>query len=253
MSRLFLLLLLTGFFVGCAATSYVDMSGVTAQDVTDEIHAQSNSIHYFSTSGYGSFETKQGAYTARFDMSIHRPSTATVSLYGPFGIKVAQVRLTEDTLIVYNSLRNEVFMGKPTASNLRNFLMIASDGSSFTDLLLDLMTPVGHMDNAQVSRHQDGNTIRFTYAGRDTVENYTVDGEFMRTTDYEKTVDGKTVLKVKYSDFKNVGNIFFPRTVSFEDMKHGISAKLFYQDTAVNQKESIEFSVPTDAKEVILN
>jgi len=31
------------------------MSGVTAQDVTDEIQSQSSAIHYFSTSGYGSF------------------------------------------------------------------------------------------------------------------------------------------------------------------------------------------------------
>jgi outer membrane lipoprotein-sorting protein len=249
----FLPFLLGGLFVGCAATMNVDMTGVTAQSVSEEIQSQSRSIHYFSTSGYGSFETKQGAYTARFEMSIHRPSSAVVSLYGPFGIKVAQVRLTDDTLIVYNSIRNEVFIGKPTAANLRNFLMIASDGTSFTDLLLDLMAPAGRTADTREARNLDGNTVSFIYTDQDTVETYMVDGEYMRTSGYEKSVDGETVLKIKYSDFKSVGNVFIPRSISFEDLQHGVSAKLYYQDTAVNQKESVEFSVPSDAKEIILN
>ncbi len=252
MNRL-LILFLAAAFVGCAAMSNVDLTAITAGSVAREIESQSRSIHYFTTSGYGSFETKAGAYTARFDMSIHRPSTANVSLYGPFGIKVAQVRLTDDTLLVYNSMRNEVFMGKPTSANLRNFLMIASDGSSFTDLLLDLMSPVGHMMNAEKSRQLDGNNVCFIYASEDTVEKYTVDGEFMRTREYEKTVDGETVLKIQYSDFENVGKISFPKKVSFEDLEHGVSAKLYYQDAALNQKGSVEFSVPSDAKEIFLN
>lgn len=214
---------------------------------------QSTSIHTFSTTGYGSFETRQGNYTASFSMSIQRPSSATVSLYGPFGIKVAQVRLTNDTLLVYNSIRNEVFMGKPTSTNIRNLLMIASNGTSFTDLLLDLMVPTGNLENAQSSMHFDGRTVRFTYVSRDTVEKYIVDGKFMRTKDYERIVDGETVMRIQYSDFKTIGRISFPRSVSFEDLRHGVSAKLYYQDAALNDKESVEFSIPSDAKEVILN
>ncbi len=248
-----LLFLLSGLIAGCAATSSVDLTGVTAQRIADEVASQAGEIHYFSTSGYGSFETKQGAYTARFEMSIHRPSSATVSLYGPFGIKMAQVRLTDDTLLVYNSIRNVVFMGKPTASNLRNFLMIASDGSSFTDLLLDLMPPVPHITDARESRQVDGDAVSFTFVSGDTVEKYTVDGEYLRTSDYEKTIDGETVLRIQYSDFKNVGRITYPRSITFEDLRHGVSAKLYYQDTALNQKESVEFSVPSDAKEIFLN
>jgi outer membrane lipoprotein-sorting protein len=241
-------------FVGCAATSYyVDLSGVTAQKVADEIQTQSNAIQYFNTSGYGSFETKQGAYSASFDMAIHRPSSAMVSLYGPFGIKVAQVRLTEDTLLVYNSLHNVLFMGKPTSANLRNFLMIASDGSSFTNLLLDLMPPVSNMYEPQLYRHADGSTVSFTYVSQDTVEKYTVDGEYMRTKEYVKTIGGETIMKIQYSDFENLGSGYFPRSVSFEDLKHGVSAKLYYRDASLNKKKSVEFNVPSDAKEVILN
>ena len=254
MIRFSIFVLFSVSFVGCAATSYyVDLSGVTAQNVADRIQTQSDGIRYFSTSGYGSFETKQGAYSASFDMSIHRPSTANVSLYGPFGIKVAQVWLTDDTLLVYNSLHNVLFMGKPTSANLRNFLMIASDGSSFTNILLDLMPPISNMYDAQLYRHTDGRTVSFTYTSHDTVEKYTVDGEFMRTREYVKSVGGETVLKIQYSDFKNLGSAYFPRSVSFEDLKHGVSAKLYYRDVSLNQKENVEFSVPSDAKEVILN
>lgn len=254
MTRLFLLLLFAGLFAGCAATSYyVDLSGVTAQKVADEIQTQSSSIHYFSTSGYGSFETRAGAYTARFDMSIHRPSSAIVNLYGPFGIKVAQVRLTDDTLLVYNSIRNELFMGKPTSANVRNLLMIATNGSSFTDLLLDLMPPTPHLDSAQSFREEDGRTVSFTYVSQDTVEKYIVDGKYMRTKEYVKSIGGVTVMKIQYSDFEHVGSVFFPRSVSFEDLSHNVSAKLYYQDTSLNQRENVEFNVPSDAKEVILN
>lgn len=249
-----MLIFFAGIFAGCAATSYyVDLSGVTAQTVADKIQNQSKAIQYFSTSGYGSFQTKAGAYSASFDMLIHRPSSATVNLYGPFGIKVAQVKLTDDTLLVYNSIRNELFMGKPTSANIRNLLMIASNGSSFTDLLLDLMPPTGHLENARLIRHTDGNTVIFTYVSNDTVEMYTVDGQYMRTKQYVKSIAGMTVMKIQYSGFEHVGNVYFPRSVSFEDLKHGVSAKLYYQDTSVNRKQNVEFSVPSDAKEVILN
>ncbi|MCL4538099.1 MAG: DUF4292 domain-containing protein [Bacteroidetes bacterium] len=254
MSRPLLLLFFAGLFAGCAATSYyVDLSGVTAESVTEEIKSQSNSIHFFSTSGYGSFETKDGAYTASFDMSIDRPSSAIVNLYGPFGIKVAQVRLTEDTLLVYNTMRNELFMGKPTSTNLRRLLMIASNGTSFTDLLLDLMPPVGNLDSARFTRQLDGDAVNFTYANEDTVEQYTVDGKFMRTREYKKSVNGQTVMKIQYSGFEQIGRVCVPRRVSFEDMQHGVSARLYYQDTSLNQRKNVEFSVPSDAKEVILN
>lgn len=254
MSRYFLILLFAGLFAGCSATSYyVDLSGVTAHGVAQQIRDQSNSIHYFSTSGYGSFETKQGAYTASFDMSINRPSSATVNLYGPFGIKVAQVRLTADSLLVYNSIRNELFVGKPTSSNIRRLLMIASNGVSFTDLLLDLMPPTGNLNGPRSTRQLDGNSVSFTYTDQDTVEQYTVDGRFMRTKEYTKTVNGETVLKIQYSGFETIGSICVPRRVSFEDLKHGVSAKLYYQDASLNQRKNVEFSVPSDAKEVILN
>lgn len=254
MNRFLVVLLFAGLFAGCAASSYyVDLSRITAHSVSEEVRNQSNSIHYFSTSGYGSFETKQGAYTASFDMSIDRPSSAIVNLYGPFGIKVAQVRLTRDTLMVYNSLRNELFVGKPTTANLRRLLMIASNGVSFTDLLLDLLPPAGNMDSSRFVRQLNGNSVSFTYANRDTVEQYTVDGRYMRTKEYTKSVNGETVMKIQYSGFENIGSICVPRRVSFEDLKHGVSAKLYYQDTYLNRKRNVEFSVPSDAKEVILN
>ncbi len=254
MSRFFLVLFFAGLFTGCAATSYyVDLTGVTAQSIAEKIKTQSNSIRYFSTSGYGSFETNQGSYTVSFDMSIDRPSTATVSLYGPFGIKVAQVHLTEDTLLVYNSIRNELFVGKPTSANIRRLLMIASNGVSLTDLLLDLMPPTGNLDSAGHTRLLDGSSVSFIYTDQDTVERYTVDGRFMRTKEYTKSVNGETVMKIQYSEFENIGRICVPRQVSFEDLKHGVSAKLYYQDTSLNHKKDVEFSVPPDAKEVILN
>ncbi len=252
MIRFTILSALAVVLAGCA-TTYVDFSEMSAQQVANNIEKQSRSFMYFSSSGYGNFETPEGAYSARFDLSIQKPSSARVSLFGPLGIKVAQVKLTPDTLLVYNSMRNEVFIGKPTEANLRHLLMIASNGTSFTDLLLGLMTPLAHLDNPQSSSHFDGKTVSFTYVSEDTVEKYTVDGKYMRTRNYKRLVNGETVMKIQYSNFMKIGDVYFPRSVSFEDLKRGVSAKLFYQDIALNEKDKVEFTVPSDAKKVILN
>lgn len=252
MKRLLLLSAAALLLAGCATTSYVNMNGISAVQVAENIESQSRSLKYFSSSGYGNFQTKQGAYSARFDLSIERPSQANVTLYGPFGIKVMQVKLTADTLLVYNSMHNEVYVAKPTQANLRNLLMIASNGASFTDLLLDLMTPHSHLDASRYSSRANGNVASFTYVDEDTVEKYTVDGKYMRTKDYEKVIDGETVLKIGYSDFTSVDNRYFPRRVSFEDLKRGVSARLFYQNITLNQNEKVDFNIPADAKKVIL-
>ena len=239
-------------FAGCA-TTHLDLTGLTAQQVVSTIENQSHLFQRFSSSGYGDFETPRGEYSARFEISIQKPSTTNVRVYGPLGIKVAQVELSADTLLVYNSMRNEVYVGKPTEANLRQYLMIAADGSSLNTILLGLMMPVAHLQDPQAVSHVDGNSINFSYVTGDTVEKYTVDGEYMRTTGYEQSIDGKSEIEIKYSDFTRVGNVYFPRTVSLRDLKRGVSVKLFYQDIALDEKDEIEFIVPADAKKVFLN
>jgi outer membrane lipoprotein-sorting protein len=238
---------------GCATVNYVAMTNITAQDVAKSIDDQSHAFKLFTSSGYGSFETPQGEYSARFDISIRRPSTTNIKLYGPFGIKVAQAKLDSDTLLVYNSLNNEVFVGKPTQENLRHFLVVAADGASLSDVLLDLMTPFTHLDSSRAASRIDGGRISFIYANQDTVETFIVDGEYMRMAAYEKKVSGKTEVRITYSDFTSVNNIYFPKTIFFEDLKHNISAKLFYQDIALNEKDEVQITVPPDAKEIFLN
>lgn len=160
--------------------------------------------------------------------------------------------MTSDTLIVYNSFRNELYVGKPTAENLRRFLMIAPDGSSVTNLLLGLLSPPAAGDDSRVS-NADGKSVSFTYDKGDTVESYAVDGKYLRTTNYEESIDGEAVLRIQYSDFTNIGNVYFPKSVSFEDVKRKISAKLFYEDIALRENDALEFTIPADAKEIFLN
>ncbi len=252
MTRPLCICLVALLFAGCA-TTHLDLTGITAQQIVSTIENQSQLFQRFSSSGYGDFETPRGDYSARFEISIQKPSITHVRVYGPLGIKVAQVELSADTLILYNSMRNEVYIGKPTEANLRQYLMVAADGTSLNTILLGLMMPVAHLQNSQDVSHVDGNTVTFTYITGDTVEKYTVDGEYMRTTGYEQSIRGEVVIEIKYSDFKSVGNVYFPRTVSLRDLKHGISAKLFYQDIALDEKDETEFIVPTDAKKVYLN
>lgn len=240
-------------FAACSTMHYVAMTNVTAEDVARSIGEQSESLHLFTSNGYGDFNTPQGEYSARFDISVRRPFTTNIRLYGPFGIKVAQARLSSDTMLVYNSLNNEVFVGKPTEENLRRFLVVAADGASLSDILLGLMAPLTHLDSSQASSRFEGGHLNFVYANRDTVENYTVDEEHMRTIGYEEMVNGGTILRITYSDFTNVNNIYFPKTIFFEDLKHSISAKLFYQDIALNEKDEVQITVPADAKEIFLN
>lgn len=238
---------------GCATMHYVSMTSYTAQDFARSIDDQSQSFKLFASSGYGDFETPRGEYSARFDVSVRRPSTTNIRLYGPFGIKMAQAELSADTLVVYNSLNNEVFLGKPTEANLKQFLMVAADGASLSDLLLGFMVPLTHLDSAQMASRVDGRHVSYVYSSKDTVEEFTVDEEYLRTIGYKRLVNGKPILEIDYSDFTSVDNIFFPRTIFFEDLKHNVSAKLFYQDIVLNEKEEVQITVPADAKEILLN
>lgn len=131
--------------------------------------------------------------------------------------------------------------------------MIAPDGSSVTNILLGLVSPPAIHDSSRISSNVDGRSVSFTYNAGDTVERYSVDGKYMRTTDYEESIDGEAVMRIRYSDFTNVGNVYFPKSVSFEDTRRKISAKLFYQDIELSENDDLEFTAPADAKEIFLN
>jgi len=247
-----LIVVSTILVAGCA-TTYSDLSGLSPEQIADNIEGQSSSVKTFNTEGYGNFETPEGSFNATFDLWIQKPFEASIRLYGPFGIKVAQARLTDDTIIVYNSLKNEVYVGRPTPENIRRYLMIASDGSTFSEVLLGFMVPLAHLRGADVASHYDGKAASFTYASEDTVEKFVVDGHYLRTTEYEQLVDGEEVLSIHYSNFTKIDEVYFPRSIAFEDIHRQISARLFYQDIALNENDALEFNVPADAKEIILN
>ncbi|MGC8654053.1 MAG: DUF4292 domain-containing protein, partial [Candidatus Kryptoniota bacterium] len=206
----------------------------------------------FSSSGYGSFETKEGGYNISFDLSYDMPSSAQIIIYGPFGMRVAEAILTGDTIIVYNRLKNEVFLAKPTAGNVRNLLMISSGEIPLGEVLIGFLPFEPHSSGNMISS-QDGKLYHFTYISDDTVRKYTFDAEYMRIVSYEEIVTGNELLKIEYRDFSKVGGIYFPHSIAFNDLQRGVYARLFYKTITLNHPGSMTIDLPPDAKKIVLN
>jgi len=246
---LYLMLMLA--VAGCASTNYLS-SEITPLKIQQAIVSDSKKFHSFSSSGYGSFETKEGGYSISFDLSYNMPSSARIVIYGPFGVRVAEAMLTSDTIIVFNRMKNEVFLGKPTASNVRTLLMLSTGEIPLGEVLLGLLPFEPHSSKNLISRH-DGKLYYFTYVSDDSVEKYTIDAEYMRIVSYEEMVACDPVLKIDYGDFSKVGGIYFPHAISFNDLHREIYAKLFYKTITLNHLDGMTIDLPPDAKKIVLN
>lgn len=236
---------------GCSSTSFL-ANEVTPVKVGEAIASDSKKFQSFSSSGYGSFESKEGGYTLSFDLSCNMPSSAQIIIYGPFGVRVAEAVLTSDTIIVYNRMKNEAFLAKPTQDNVRNLLMISSGEIPLGEVLIGLI-PFKLNSSKNVTSKRDGKLYTFTYVTGDTVEKYTVDAEFMRIIGYEELINGDAVLKIEYSNFSKVGGIYFPHSISFTDWHRGVYAKLFYKTITLNHSHTMTIDLPPDAKKIVLN
>ncbi len=110
-------------FVGCVPAKQMrEKTVITSSRLIKKIEANRRKIRTFSATGILNIESPEFSGKGNFEVILKKPDSIRVSIYGPFGIDLAQILVTKSDFTYYDVLKNKVNKGEKRNGILKKIL-----------------------------------------------------------------------------------------------------------------------------------
>lgn len=201
-----------------------------ADRLLKKIEANRRKVKTFYGSGYLYIKTDELDARTRFQISLKKPDSIKISLYGPFGIDVAQALVTKNNFTFFDMMNDQVITGDTRGDVLKKIFKI---DLNFNDLL-DAFTGAVNLterltknpDKFEIG--EDNYYLSYSEANN-LIHQYLIGINDNALINYKIIANNKnTDLEAKYSEFRE-----------FEEIP--IPYKIFLINELKNQKVEIEY------------
>ena len=255
MRKTFLLLIVTGIFLlilpGCVPSKPTDdVEILPSERLINKLEINRRRIQSFE--GNGTITVRSGGInqSVAFSVVLQKPDSLYITMFGPFGIELAQALVMKDNFIFYDIINNTAYEGEVDDDILNSVFKI---NLTFNELMDAFIGSVNLTDN--LYRPPEKYTIDYdkyvlTYIDTDTDRRtiYRVDIRELGITDYQVLdSNGDGLLEGKYSKFELFENVAVPSKIELQRDNQRVS--IDYKNMVVNRRSIvIDFKVPDDAK-----
>lgn len=203
--------------------------------------------------GYGTLSVKSSRFdnSANFRIVIVKPDSIYLTIYGPFGLELAQSVVTGENFIFYDQLNNSAYRGKVGDDVLKEIFKI---NLSFRQLLdafvgsVDL-TPKLYRSPDKFEVIYDEYMLTYIDSLTQNKDKYTIDVRELGIKNFIITNQAdETLLDSKYSKFQIIESVAVPNRIEMTNFKDDQSVTIEYKTISVNKKNLfIDFVLPSDA------
>lgn len=189
------------------------------------------------------------------DFKFYQRDTLNSTINGPFGITLAKLFTTSDTMYVYSIMDNKVYVGTPKEENLKKSLNISL---SFKDIMNILLTDIPNQIEEYIfyQKNIEGNNVLKRVDKDKGVEFLVIDKDNFTLKQYQyKSTDGETKLNVFYNDFKVVDNMNFANDLEIQLPQQNSRIKFKFNEILSNPMfdTPLMFKMPKNAVVINLN
>lgn len=244
---------LSQLFFGCVPAKPVKKKAVfTSTRLIKKIEANRRKVKTFSASGVLKIESPEFSGKGNFEVLLKRPDSIRVSIYGPFGIDLAQILVTDSKYIYYDVIKNRVYKGANRKGILKSIFKI---DLSFDDLI-DAFAGSINLSNKLLqepdSFEQNDEYYIFTYLDKATKLKsvYRIRISDLAIENYKIFDKGNNLLfEGKYRNFKLFHNVAIPYKLLIENNNKNQKIALDYRKIRVNKNiPNLSIELPNDAK-----
>lgn len=203
--------------------------------------------------GYGTLSVKSARLnnSANFRIVILKPDSIYLTIYGPFGLELAQSIVTGEDFIFYDALNNTAYKGKISDDVLNEIFKI---NLSFRQLLdafvgsVDL-TPKLYRSPDKFEIIYDEYMLTYIDSLTNNREKYTIDVRELGIKNFSITNHADEIfLDSKYSKFQLIESVAVPNKIEMNNFKDDQAITIEYKTTTVNKKNLfVDFFLPSDA------
>jgi outer membrane lipoprotein-sorting protein len=189
--------------------------------------------------------------SASFRVVLQKPDSIYLTIFGPFGIELAQALVAKGNYIFYDALNNTAYEGKADDEVLRDIFRI---DLSFNELLDAFIGSVNLTDNLykQPTTYEvvyDKYVISYVDSTSRKSSHYKVDVRELGITEYMlKDKNGNVSIEGKYSDFGIIEGVAIPYKIEVRNQKENQMISVEYKNISANKKNIfVDFEIPEDA------
>ena len=248
----FIALFQSVLFTGCSSTQQSEqIEFLSAERLVNKLEANRRTIRAFE--GTGSIDVKTPTFDngASFRIVIQKPDSIYLSIYGPFGIDLAQILVTKTNFTFYEAFHNTVYTGKVNEDILKEIFKV---DLTLTDLLDAFTGAVNfsqrlYKEPTSFQIIQDKYLLTYIDSTAKTITRYTVDVKDLSVISTKvEDLDGNLITNGEYSSFVILANVSAPKKVVIKQERKKQELTIQYNTIFANKKSiKIDLSIPDNA------
>ncbi len=239
-------------FTGCSSTRQSEqIEFLSAERLVNKLEANRRTIRSFE--GTGSIDVKTPSFdnSASFRIVVQKPDSIYLSIYGPFGIDLAQILVTKTNFTFYEAIHNTVYTGKVNDDILKEIFKVDLPLSDLLDAFTGAVnfSPRLYKEPTSFQIVQDKYLLTYIDSTAKTVTRYTVDVKDLSVISSKvEDLDGNIVTRCEYSSFVILANVSAPQKIVIKQERKKQALTIQYNTISANKKTiKIDLSIPDNA------
>lgn len=219
-----------------------------------KLEANRRKVKNFEGVGTIHINTSQINTNANFRVILLKPDSVYVEVFGPFGIDLAQILVTNNRFTFYDIIHNTVYRGNNNSNALEKIFKVNITFSDLMDAFVGAVNLTSKLTEEPENYEVAYNKYVLTYNDPSTSmkSRYMVDVKDLAITSYQLlNPSDKIVLEGSYSKFRVLENIPVPYFTEISQKSQDQNLKIEYRKIEINRKnQKINLVIPDDAEQV---
>ncbi len=252
--RSILLFVVTFLMFSCSSEKKIveQKKIIPAERLIVKLEANRRKIKYFSAQGNVTVNSPQINSKFSFTVDYKKPDSLKLTAFGPFGMDIAALLLTQDFFNYYDAVANVLYQGENKDKIVSKIFKVPVSSNELVNLI------IGKADFENVLRKEPekyelkNGKYFFRFHQGDLTREFTVSADNFLLENYKIISATKGIIfSVTYSNFKNVKGLreLFPFRIYVESPKNKANFEIKYSKVKINSKlNDLRLLIPGDVK-----
>ena len=227
---------------GCSlfsTTKTLSDTNVTVEVLISALNENKLKLKSMEAEARIAIDIRDMAQVGRNYIKIKMPSSVEMSIKGPLGLPISDIKIDSSYYIMNDYIRNESFEGNPQSISFSGISF--SEGiNEFIEVVTGLVT-ISDLEAKNIKNFRiDGKYYYFETSGKGITKFNWIDKEKLVLTKQIVTFSEENYkIEKRFEDFQIIDGIILPRIIHFISDEIGGSISMEYIDSRINNSEEI--------------
>lgn len=239
-------------FDGCIPSKPTDdVEILSSERLINKLEVNRRRIKSFEGNGTITVKNSQMNNSASFRVVLQKPDSIYLTIFGPFGIELAQALVTKSNFIFYDAMKNTAYEGNVDDEILRDIFRIDLSFNELLDAFIGSVNLTENLYKQPTNYEVIYDKYLITYADSVSLKSsqYKVDVRELGITEYIlRDKNGQPSIEGKYYDFGIIEGVAVPYKIELRNTKENQLVLVEYKGMSANKKNIyVDFEIPEDA------